>query len=130
RERPAVLGGMRVGRFVINQPREELHERIQRRFEAMMSAGLLDEVRALHRRGDLTSDKPAIRAVGYRQLWQHLEGTTSLDQAVHDGIVATRRLAKRQMTWLRALSQAEWLNSPTVAGERVLAWLADDAENE
>jgi tRNA dimethylallyltransferase len=130
RERPTVLGGMRVGRFVISPRREELHERIKHRFEAMMSAGFLDEVRALHRRGDLTSDKPAVRAVGYRQLWQHLEGRASLDQAVHDGIVATRRLAKRQMTWLRALPRAEWLNSPTAAGERILAWLAADAENE
>ena len=130
RERPTLLGGVRVGRFVISQSREELHERIGRRFEQMMSAGFLEEVRTLRARGDLTSDKPAIRAVGYRQLWQHLEGMTSLDQAVRDGIVATRRLAKRQMTWLRALPRAEWLNSPTAAGERVLAWLDTDAEND
>jgi len=68
--------------------------------------------------------------VGYRQLWQHLEGQVSLEQAVANGIVATRRLAKRQMTWLRALPRAEWLNSPAAAGERILAWLTAGAESE
>jgi tRNA dimethylallyltransferase len=130
RERPTPLAGVRVGRFVISPSRDELHERIGRRFEQMMAAGFLDEVARLHARSDLTSDKPAIRAVGYRQLWQHLEGEASLDEAVRNGIVATRRLAKRQMTWLRALSRAEWLNSPTAAGERILAWVAAAAESE
>jgi len=129
RERLAPLAGARVGRFVISPSRDELHERIGGRFERMMATGFLDEVARLHARGDLTSDKPAIRAVGYRQLWQHLEGQTSLEEAVRNGIVATRRLAKRQMTWLRALSRAEWLNSPTAAGERILAWVAATAES-
>ncbi len=84
-----------------------------------MAGGFLDEVRHLHARGDLTADKPAMRAVGYRQLWQHLEGAVGLDEAVRDGIVATRRLAKRQMTWLRALPQAEWLQSNEVGGEKI-----------
>jgi len=130
RERPTPLAGARVGRFVVSPPRDELHERIAHRFEQMMKSGFLEEVRVLHARGDLTSDNPAIRAVGYRQLWQHLEGQVSLEQAVANGIVATRRLAKRQMTWLRALPRAEWLNSPTAAAERILGWVAGAADSE
>jgi tRNA dimethylallyltransferase len=67
----------------------------------MMSSGLLDEVRALFARGDLTDELPAIRAVGYRQLWAHLAGACDLPAAVEDAVAATRQLAKRQMTWLR-----------------------------
>ena len=84
----------------------------------MMAAGFLEEVRHLHARGDLTPSRPAVRAVGYRQLWQHLDGAVALDEAVHNAIVATRRLAKRQMTWLRALPQAKWLNSSKTAATR------------
>jgi tRNA dimethylallyltransferase len=69
----------------------------------MMSAGLLDEVRGLYARGDLTDAHPAIRAVGYRQLWAHLAGSYSLDTAVTRAVSATRQLAKRQMTWLRSM---------------------------
>lgn len=97
-----------------------LHRRIAQRFEAMMAAGLLDEVRRLFARGDLTAQHPAMRAVGYRQLWQHLAGECSLDEAVERGIAATRQLAKRQLTWLksslsyekldpwRPLAEADW----------------------
>jgi tRNA dimethylallyltransferase len=123
RDRPVPLAGTRVGCFVISPPRQDLHTRIARRFEQMMAAGFLDEVRHLRARGDLTADKPALRAVGYRQLWQHLDGAVGLEEAARNGIVATRRLAKRQMTWLRALPQAEWLNSSEAAGERIVAWL-------
>ena len=77
-------------------------ERLGRRFGEMMSAGLLDEVAALHRRGDLTGEHPAMRAVGYRQLWGHLDGVYDLETAVARAIAATRQLAKRQLTWLRA----------------------------
>ena len=123
RDRPVPLAGTRAGCFVISPPRQDLHTRIARRFEQMMAAGFLDEVRHLRARSDLTADKPALRAVGYRQLWQHLDGAVGLEEAVRNGIVATRRLAKRQMTWLRALPQAEWLNSSEAAGERIVAWL-------
>ncbi len=81
--------------------RDVLHARIARRFGAMMDAGLLEEVEALHRRGDLHPALPSIRCVGYRQLWRHLEGDCSLDEAVSAGVAATRQLAKRQLTWLR-----------------------------
>jgi len=81
--------------------REELHRRIALRFQQMMEAGLLDEVRGLRQRGDLHPDLPAVRAVGYRQLWQYLDATESLDHAVERAVAATRQLAKRQLTWLR-----------------------------
>jgi tRNA dimethylallyltransferase len=67
-----------------------------------MRGGCLDEVRALRARGYLTPRHPSIRAVGYRQLWAHLEGACTLEQAVAQGVAATRQLAKRQLTWLRA----------------------------
>ena len=83
--------------------RARLHADLERRFAQMMADGLLDEVRALHARGDLTEAHPAIRAVGYRQLWAHLDGSYSLDVAVQRAVAATRQLAKRQMTWLRSM---------------------------
>jgi tRNA dimethylallyltransferase len=83
--------------------RATLHAGLARRFENMMAAGLLEEVRTLYARGDLTPETPAIRAVGYRQLWSHLAGECSLDEAVERAVAATRQLAKRQMTWLRSM---------------------------
>jgi tRNA dimethylallyltransferase len=89
--------------------RAVLHQRIALRFEQMMAAGLLAEVASLYRRGDLTPDLPAIRAVGYRQLWQHLAGECSLETAVNNAIAATRQLAKRQLTWLRKWPDLNWI---------------------
>ena len=89
--------------------RSVLHERIARRFEQMMAAGLLEEVRALWQRPDLTADVPSMRAVGYRQLWQHLEGEFPLEAAVEAAVAATRQLAKRQFTWLRKWSDLAWI---------------------
>jgi tRNA dimethylallyltransferase len=82
--------------------RGDLHRRIAERFEAMLAAGLLDEVRALRARGDLHAELPAIRAVGYRQAWEHLDGATDAATFRDRGVFATRQLAKRQITWLRA----------------------------
>jgi tRNA dimethylallyltransferase len=87
--------------------RKALHERIRHRFMEMMQQGFLEEVRALHARGDLAPDLPSIRAVGYRQLWGHLDGEYDLQTAIERGIAATRQLAKRQLTWLRADANAE-----------------------
>ena len=81
--------------------RKLIHNRIDLRFRRMMESGFEAEVRRLFQRGDLHEDLPAIRSVGYRQLWQHLQGQCSLDEAVEKGIIATRQLAKRQITWLR-----------------------------
>ncbi len=82
-----------------------LHERIALRFDAMLAAGLLDEVRALRARGDLRPDLPSMRCVGYRQAWEALDGTAPMDELRDRGIQATRQLAKRQMTWLRSMPQ-------------------------
>jgi len=89
--------------------RAVLHQRIASRFEQMLAAGFLDEVRALYGRGDLSDDLPAVRAVGYRQLWQHLEGACSLEEATEKAVAATRQLAKRQLTWLRKWPDLAWI---------------------
>ena len=91
--------------------REQLHQRIALRFENMMADSFLEEVRKLYLRQDLHLDLPSIRCVGYRQLWQHLSGELSLDEAVYRGIVATRQLAKRQFTWLRGWPDAVTLEA-------------------
>ncbi len=82
--------------------RAALHARIEQRFDAMLDRGLLDEVRALRARGDLHTGLPSVRCVGYRQMWAHLDGEVDLATAREQGIAATRQLAKRQITWLRA----------------------------
>ncbi len=82
--------------------RAALHARIAQRFDAMLEQGLLDEVRGLHARADLHPGLPSVRCVGYRQMWAHLDGEIDLDAAREQGIAATRQLAKRQITWLRA----------------------------
>ncbi|MEP1473116.1 MAG: tRNA (adenosine(37)-N6)-dimethylallyltransferase MiaA [Halieaceae bacterium] len=91
------------------QPRSILHRRIALRFEQMMAAGLLEEVRGLFEREELHPDLPSMRSVGYRQLWQHLAGECSLDEAVERAEAATRQLAKRQLTWLRKWPELEWI---------------------
>jgi tRNA dimethylallyltransferase len=93
--------------------RRMLHQRLAGRFHAMMAAGFLDEVRSLHRRADLTARHSSMRAVGYRQLWAHLEGECGLAEAVAQGIAATRQLAKRQLTWMRAQTPPRWLDPET-----------------
>ena len=105
------LAGSRVRFWALSpEKRALLHERLARRFEAMMAAGFLTEVRALHQRGDLSARHPSMRAVGYRQLWAHLEGEYDLNEAVRRAIAATRQLAKRQLTWLRSERRAQWLD--------------------
>ncbi|MGB1174177.1 MAG: tRNA (adenosine(37)-N6)-dimethylallyltransferase MiaA, partial [Luminiphilus sp.] len=84
--------------------RATLHARIEARFDLMLKSGFVEEVKALFERGDLHADLPAIRAVGYRQIWSHLSGECSLEDARDKGIAATRQLAKRQITWLRGWS--------------------------
>ena len=82
-----------------------LHERIAQRFDAMLAAGFLDEVRALRARGDLHPDLPSMRCVGYRQAWQGLDEGWPQAEIRERGIFATRQLAKRQLTWLRSMPQ-------------------------
>lgn len=85
--------------------RSVLHQRIARRFELMLEQGFLDEVRKLRERGDLHPDLPSMRCVGYRQAWEHLDGECSYDEMRELGIIATRQLAKRQLTWLRSIPE-------------------------
>jgi tRNA dimethylallyltransferase len=91
---------------LVPDERVALYARIDARFRRMMDAGFLDEVRALRARGELDPDLPSLRSVGYRQLWMHLGGVLSLDEAVAEGQRATRNLAKRQLTWIR--SEPAW----------------------
>lgn len=105
---PAVDGDA-IPLVIAPQSREELHARIAHRFDEMLSDGLVEEVEALYQRGDLTPDLPAIRAVGYRQLWRYVSGETDLHTARDAGIAATRQLAKRQLTGLRRWPDALWL---------------------
>jgi tRNA dimethylallyltransferase len=91
--------------------RQILHERIAKRFDLMLEQGFVAEVERLHRRGDLHGEMPSIRAVGYRQVWDHLEGRLSAAQMRERGIIATRQLAKRQFTWLRSWQNVQWLDS-------------------
>lgn len=100
-----------------------LHQRIEQRFHKMIALGFEQEVRKLFERGDLNIDLPSIRCVGYRQMWEYLQGDISFDEAIFKGICATRQLAKRQITWLRGWqSEITWLDSlqPERAQEVVL----------
>jgi tRNA dimethylallyltransferase len=100
---------------LVPRDRARLHARIALRFDAMLADGFLDEVRALRQRCDLDPDLPALRAVGYRQAWEHLEGATDAPTFRERAIFATRQLAKRQITWLRAELDARWFD-PDEAG--------------
>ncbi|MEI6896217.1 MAG: tRNA (adenosine(37)-N6)-dimethylallyltransferase MiaA [Psychromonas sp.] len=92
--------------------KEVLHERIERRFRLMLEAGFEQEVERLRQRGDLHLDLPSMRCVGYRQMWEYLDGKMDHDEMIFRGVVATRQLAKRQMTWLRGWkSDLIWLES-------------------
>jgi tRNA dimethylallyltransferase len=91
--------------------RDRLYAAIERRFHAMMAAGLLEEVRRLQQRADLHADLPSMRSVGYRQLWEHLRGRDTLDSAVQRAIFATRHLARRQLIWMRAEPDLAWLDA-------------------
>lgn len=102
----------RVHQFAIAPvSRELLHQRIELRFHQMLAAGFEAEARALFDRGDLHTDLPAIRCVGYRQMWSYLFGEIDYNEMVYRGVCATRQLAKRQMTWLRGWSSVQWLDS-------------------
>ncbi len=90
--------------------RETLRQRIAERFEDMLTQGFEEEVKLLLERGDLDIDLPAIRAVGYRQMWQYLCGEIDYEEMKFRAVTATRQLAKRQMTWLRSWPDLSWLH--------------------
>jgi tRNA dimethylallyltransferase len=93
------------------EDRSVLHQRIEQRFKIMLDQGFEKEVKALYNREDLNVKLPSIRCVGYRQMWDYLEGDIDYDEMVFRGIVATRQLAKRQLTWLRGWENVTWLES-------------------
>jgi tRNA dimethylallyltransferase len=105
------------------QDRAVLHQRIEQRFDAMLAAGFLDEVRRLRAMPVLQAhprplDLPALRAVGYRQAWEHLDGVFDTGEFRDRGIFATRQLAKRQLTWLRGELDTRWFD-PLTERERL-----------
>ena len=91
--------------------RSWLHNRIADRFDAMLAAGFVDEVKALRARGDLNHDLPSMRCVGYRQAWEALDGKSAMSGLRDKGVFATRQLAKRQITWLRSMPQRRIVHS-------------------
>jgi len=110
------------------QDRAWLHERIAQRFDAMLAAGFIDEVKVLRARGDLNPDLPSMRCVGYRQAWEALDGDYPLAELRDKGIFATRQLAKRQITWLRSMPRRQVVACDGPAAlEQVLALVAAQA---
>ena len=110
--RVSVLEGVEVVELAVAPlDRQILHERIQMRFAAMLTAGFVKEVTKLRERSDLHAEQPSMRAVGYRQVWRYLAGECSLNEATEQAIAATRQRAKRQLTWLRARPRAQWFDS-------------------
>ena len=103
--------------------RAVLHHRLEQRFHSMLSAGFLDEVRSLRRRGDLDPSYSSMRAVGYRQLWAYLAGEYDLEEAIRRGISATRQLAKRQLTWMRSEPLLEWVDPDQPLSQP--SWISD-----
>jgi tRNA dimethylallyltransferase len=95
--------------------REALHRRIEKRLYCMLANGLLEEVAGFRARSDLNPDLASMRAVGYRQLWRHLDGEYDLDEATQKALVATRQLAKRQLTWMRREADLHLIDVPAAA---------------
>ena len=105
--------------YALAPERAALHARIVERFDAMLKAGLVDEVRALKTRFTLHPALPSMRAVGYRQVWEFLEGRFGEDELRSRGVAATRQFAKRQLTWLRSFRDVETVLAPATLAERL-----------
>lgn len=107
------------------QDRSRLHAAIAERFKQMLAQGFVDEVKGLYERGDLTSELPSIRSVGYRQMWAYLDGLYTYNEMQEKAIAATRQLAKRQMTWLRSWSELTMLDAgSSTVSKQAVDWLA------
>ena len=104
--------------------RAVLHERIELRFTQMLQQGFEEEVVKLRHRGDLHPNLPSMRCVGYRQMWDYLDGLVSYPEMVYRGVAATRQLAKRQLTWLRSWQELNWLKSEVSPAENLQAVLS------
>lgn len=107
---------------IIASDRQYLHQRISDRFKAMLTEGLVEEVSALQKQYELNVELPAMRAVGYRQVWQFLNGKISYDTMIAQALAATRQLAKRQLTWLRSWDSLTCLDVTT---ENLLEFLVE-----
>jgi tRNA dimethylallyltransferase len=111
----------RILKLVVDPgPRAELHRRIEQRLGLMLDQGFVGEVRSLMARGDLHSGLPALRSVGYRQAWEYLSGDCDEAEFFRRALYATRQLAKRQLTWLRAEHDARWLAADPGRFERAV----------
>ena len=109
--------------------REILHARIEKRLNLMLNNGFVEEVKALHKLPGLTAKHPSMRSVGYRQIWEHLDGETSFDEATKKALFATRQLAKRQITWLRSESDLNSFDPLEVGSvDAISAFLVDKLE--
>lgn len=110
---------------LVPEDRRQLHRRIMQRFHGMLARGLVAEVEALYRREDLDRRRPSMRNVGYRQVWDYLDGSLSHDEMVERAVTATRQLAKRQLTWLRSEREAHIYPVPDRhLADKVLKYLA------
>ena len=105
------LAGNVLQLAITPKERSTLHERIALRYQQMIDLGFEQEVIKLKARGDLHQDLPSIRCVGYRQMWQYLDGEFDHDEMIFRGVCATRQLAKRQLTWLRNWPDLNWLTT-------------------
>ena len=105
------LGGDILQFAITTKERSTLHERIELRYQQMIAQGFEQEVIKLKQRGDLHEDLPSIRCVGYRQMWQYLNGEYDHKEMIFRGVCATRQLAKRQLTWLRSWPDLQWLTT-------------------
>ena len=113
---------------VMPRERSTLHARIAKRFELMLEQGFVEEVEVLYKRGDLSLEMPSMRCVGYRQAWMYLLGELDKRTMIEKGVIATRQLAKRQITWLRSWDDLNWLeNESTDLTTRVLKLLDSDS---
>ena len=117
-QRAQTLSDSQVTMVAINpKDRSILHQRIEQRFGLMLEQGLIEEVEKLMQRGDLSPDLPSMRSVGYRQVWEYLEGRCDHEEMAYRATVATRQLAKRQLTWLRNWpTTVEWIDPQQIKG--------------
>jgi len=124
--KPAGLPFRLIPLALIPRERIVLHERIAERFELMLETGLLNEVRELRESYELNPGLPSMRCVGYRQVWQYLDGKYGLDMLREKAVAATRQLAKRQLTWLRATRDVREFDCLAEdVQEQIEAWLSE-----
>lgn len=132
-EKPTIDTGLQdyqIHAFAITPAvRAELHQRIEQRFHKMLDQGLITEVKNLFLRGDLDLNMPSMRAVGYRQIWQHLAGDYGYNEMIEKALAATRQLAKRQLTWLRNLNDIKKITMNHLASVKTVIHCLSSGES-